>query len=483
MATKHDLVQLAPYLYEIATSHRGDMRVPARIYADEHLLQMALGDRSIEQLINTTTLPGVVAYAMAMPDVHQGYGFPIGGVAATSLPDGIISPGGVGYDINCGVRLLTTAIEAEALRPHMDRVMDALFASVPAGVGASGSIHLSGKEIRRLLESGSAWAVNRGYGTKEDLEHTEDGGCMAEANPNAVSSRALERGRRQIGTLGAGNHFLEVDEIVEVYDDEAAATLGLQAGAACVWIHCGSRGFGHQVCSDAVRGMQQTVAKYNIKIPDRELVCAPFSSPEGHSYFEAMCCAANYAWANRQTITHLVRQSFRQALSGRVASYELRVLYDVCHNIAKVERHEVDGQLRELCVHRKGATRAFGPGRREVPKAFRALGQPVLIPGSMGTGSYVLLGTEKAMQDTFGSTCHGAGRVMSRTRARKTVRGEALRTELEREDIVVRARSMRLLAEEAPQAYKDLDRVVNVVHEAGIGRIVARTKPLGVMKG
>ena len=483
MITKRDLVRIEPLLYEIPASHRDDMRVPARIYADHYILEKAFEDRSMTQLINTTTLPGVVKYTMAMPDMHQGYGFPIGGVAATLLPDGVISPGGVGYDINCGVRLLTSTIEAEAIRPHMDRLMSALYASVPAGVGGTGNIRLSDKELRNLLETGVGWAVRKHYATAEDREHTEDRGCMEAAKASAVSPRALERGREQVGTLGSGNHFLEVDEIVEVYDQEVASALGLVLGQFCVWIHCGSRGLGHQVCTDAVRAMQQSVAKYDIHLPDRELVCAPYDSPEGRQYFEAMCCAANYAWVNRQVITHLVRESFAQALAGRLGELELRLLYDVCHNIAKVERHQIDGKVAELCVHRKGATRAFGPGRQEVPPDYREFGQPVLIPGDMSSGSYVLVGTAKAMEDTFGSTCHGAGRLMSRGEARRRVRGERLRDDLERAGIVVRAKSMSGLAEEAPQAYKDLDRVVDVVHKAGIARKVARTRPMGVMKG
>jgi len=481
MVGKTNLIKKAPFLYEIP-QYRPDMRVPARIYADRVLLEHAQSDRSLEQLINTTTLPGVVKYTLAMPDLHQGYGFPIGGVAATALPDGVISPGGVGYDINCGVRLLTTGIEADALRPLMGRLMSTLYENVPTGVGVRGPIRLSRKELSALLEEGSPWVVRRGYGRMEDCEYTEDGGCMPSARASAVSARALERGRPQVGSLGAGNHFLEVDEIVEIYDPQIAEAFGLRLGEACVWIHCGSRGLGHQVCSDAVRVFQTVVQKYGIELPDRELACAPLSSPEGKAYFEAMSCAANYAWANRQLITHLVRQSFSQVL-GKNKGDELSVVYDVCHNIAKIERHQVDGKLIELCVHRKGATRAFGPGRPEVPEAYREYGQPVLIPGSMGAGSYVLVGTERAMQETFGSTCHGAGRTMSRRKALRSIRGDQLRDRLEAQEITIRAGSMRGLAEEAPQAYKDLDRVVNVVHEAGIARKVARTKPMGVIKG
>ena len=483
MITKQNLIRVEPLLYEVPKGQRPDMRVPARIYADDGLLEMALGDRSIEQLINTATLPGIACYALAMPDVHEGYGFPIGGVAATVLPDGVISPGGVGYDIKCGVRLLTRTIEAEAIRPLMGRLMDALYKNIPSGVGETGEIRLSDKELRNVLEQGAAWAVRNGYGTKDDLEHTEDQGCMKDAEADAVSPRAMERGRNQLETLGSGNHFLEVDEVVEIYDEAVARQFGLFAGQVCVWIHCGSRGLGHQICEDGVRLMQQSVSKYRIQLPDRELACAPFSSPEGQKYYKAMSCAANYAWANRQIITHQVRRSFEHVLAGEFKNLQLRVLYDVCHNIAKVEQHEVEGKMARVCVHRKGATRAFGPGHPDVPEVYRALGQPVLIPGNMASGSYVLVGTAKAMQDTFGSTCHGAGRVLSRAAARRSIRGEQLRANLEQADVTVRAGSMAGLAEEAPHAYKDLDRVVDVVHKAGIARKVARTRPMGVIKG
>ncbi len=483
MIAKHNLTPIEPFVYEVGKHLRPDMRVPARIYADDYILDMALNDKAVEQLVNTATLPGIVRYALAMPDVHQGYGFPIGGVAAMALPDGAISPGGVGFDINCGVRLLTSFIEVDAIRPHMDKLMTALFQNVPTGVGGEGDLRLSDKELRAVLDKGAAWAVSRGLGAPRDLEHTEDHGCMAAADSSAVSARALERGREQVGTLGSGNHFLEVDEVVEVYDQEIAAAFGLTRGRVCVWVHCGSRGLGHQICTDAVSAMQRSTGKYGFRVPDRELVSAPFESPEGRQYFAAMCCAANYAWANRQVITHNVRKSFDQVLAGIIQNRELSMLYDVCHNIAKVEHHVVNGDKVRLCVHRKGATRAFGPNLPEVPEPYRRLGQPVLIPGDMGTGSYVLVGTDKAMRDTFGSTCHGAGRVASRAKARQGVRGEDLRAELERAGVVVRAGSLRGLAEEAPDAYKDLDNVVNVVHQAGLARKVARTRPLGVIKG
>jgi len=457
MVEKTDLVRLSSCLYEIPKGFRSDMRVPA-------LLEAALHDRSMEQLINTTTLPGVVRYTLAMPDMHQGYGFPIGGVAATLLPKGVISPGGVGYDINCGVRLLSSRIRADELRPHLTTLMNVLFNKVPAGVGRGGKVHLSPRDMDRVLETGSRWVVKKGYGTQDDLDHTEEHGSMAGGDASHVSPRAKKRGANQLGSLGAGNHFVEIGEVVEIYDDEAAARFGLTEGHIAVWIHCGSRGLGHQVCTDYVRRFQDAVRRYRIDLPDRELVCAPFDSPEGKAYFAAMVCAANYAWANRQMITHLVRRTFEQVLAGKVRNWDLDLIYDVAHNIAKVEGYEIGGKYLRLCVHRKGATRCFGPGNPAIPAEYRDLGQPVLIPGSMGTASYVLLGTAKAMHESFGSTCHGAGRVMSRTRAKKTIRGDKLRSELEEREIVIKAKSMPGLAEEAPQAYKDIDGVVAVVH-------------------
>jgi tRNA-splicing ligase RtcB len=482
MVKRADLNRVSQDIYEIPRSARSDMRVPARLYADEKLLEMALADRSLEQLLNTATLPGVVRHVLAMPDAHQGYGFPIGGVAATALPDGVISPGGVGYDINCGVRLLASDLEAEAVRPFIQPLMSALFSDVATGVGAAGAINLSKQEMHDVLHQGSRWLVGRGYARAEDVAHTEDSGCMAGADMTALTPRALERGQEQLGSLGSGNHFLEVDEVTEVFDAEAAQALGLKQGAACVWIHCGSRGLGHQVCTDAVRAMQGAVQKYKITLPDRELVCAPFQSEEGQRYYKGMSCAANYAWANRQMITHLVRQVWERVL-GSLGSADLRLVYDVCHNIAKVEEHTVGGRRMKVCVHRKGATRAFGPGHAEVPADYRALGQPVLIPGNMQSGSYVLMGTEQAMLDTFGSTAHGAGRTMSRAEARRNVRGEELRQLLAQQHITVRAGSMAGLAEEAPVAYKDVDAVVGVVHRTGLARLVARCRPLGVIKG
>jgi len=483
MVDKKDMKRVEEYVYEIPKSFRPDMRVPARLYADEELLEAALKDRSVEQLINTATLPGVVKYTLAMPDIHQGYGPPIGGVIPLRTSDGVISPGAVGYDINCGVRLLRSNIMAEEVRPIMDEIVNALFQGVPSGVGRSGDIKLSHRQMDEVLEKGSAWAVSQGYGTKDDLEHTEEQGALAGAEARVVSPRAKKRGADQLGTLGSGNHFVEVGEVEEVYDREIADAFGLFEGQMVVWIHTGSRGLGHQVCTDYVRDLQQAVTKYGIKLPDRELVCAPFDSPEGRDYFAAMACAANYAWANRQVLAHRARRILDDVLAGVVKDRELTLVYDVAHNIAKVEEYPIDGKPTKLVIHRKGATRAFGPGMQDVPADYREVGQPVLIPGDMGTASYVLVGTTEAMEKTFGTSCHGAGRVMSRSAARKKIRGQELQRELAESGIIVRGGSMSGLAEEAPDAYKDVDRVVNVVHSTGVARKVARVVPLGVIKG
>jgi len=483
MVSKKDFRKVEKYVYEIPKGFRPDMRVPARLYADEELLETALRDRSVEQLVNTATLPGVVKYTLAMPDIHQGYGPPIGGVIPSRTSDGIISPGAVGYDINCGVRLLRSNILAEEVKPIMDDIVRALFRGVPSGVGRGGDIRLSDREMNEVLEKGSAWAVSQGYGTKDDLEHTEERGALAGAQARAVSSRAKKRGRDQLGTLGSGNHFIEVAEVEEVYDEEVAKAFGLFKGQMVVWVHSGSRGLGHQVCTDYVRDLQRAVEKYGIKLPDRELVCAPFDSPEGRDYFAAMACAANFAWANRQILAHRVRLVMEDVLASVAKDRELTLVYDVAHNIAKVEEYPIDGQPTKLVVHRKGATRAFGPGMEVLPADYRDVGQPVLIPGDMGTASYVLVGTAEAMEKTFGTTCHGAGRVMSRRAATKKIRGRDVQEELAGKGIVVRGGSWKGLAEEAPEAYKDVDRVVNVVHVTGIARKVARIVPLGVIKG
>jgi tRNA-splicing ligase RtcB len=483
MASKHDFTRVALNVWELPRDFRSDMRVPARLYADEALLEAALTDRSLEQLVNTATLPGIVKYAIAMPDIHQGYGFPIGGVVATRVPEGVISPGGVGYDINCGVRVLAASVTAEEARPHLEGLLTALYRNCPSGVGASGAFRLNPRELDAVLSEGARWALRQGYARPEDLERTEEYGCIAGADPEQVSSRAKERGRPQLGSLGAGNHFIEVDRIVAIYDGEAAGRLGLFPGQMVVQIHCGSRGLGHQVCEDYVNRLQGTVRAYGIELPDRELVCAPLDSPEGEQYLGAMACAANFAFANRQVLTHQIRRSLEEALAGRVERFDLHQVYDIAHNMAKMEEHQVGGRSMKVCVHRKGATRAFGPGSAVLPDSLRELGQPVLVPGSMGTASYILLGTERSMEQTFGSTCHGAGRVMSRARAKKQVQGERLREELEARGIGVRAGSMSGLAEEAPVAYKDVARVVEVVQQAGIGKKMARLEPIGVIKG
>jgi tRNA-splicing ligase RtcB len=483
MVSSKDFKRIDKYLYEVPQSFRDDMRVPARFYADPELLQGALGDKSLEQLVNTATMPGIVKYALAMPDIHQGYGFPIGGVVATELPDGVISPGGVGYDINCGVRLLGTHLEQAEVSPHLDDLASALYFNCPSGVGKGGSIRLKPGELERLVEQGARWALKRGYATEADLERTEENGCIEGADAGKLSERAKKRGKDQVGTLGAGNHFIEVDVVDAVFDEVAADRMGLAPGRIAVQIHCGSRGFGHQVCSDYVKRFQKVIRKYNLKLPDRELVCAPLNSPEGQDYLAAMKAAANYAFANRQVLTHHIRRSFEQTLAGKVKNFHVFQVYDIAHNMAKVEEHEVAGGRVKVCVHRKGATRAFGPGSPVLPGVYRDIGQPVLVPGSMGTASWVLLGTAGSMAQTFGSTCHGAGRTMSRSKAKKTVRGTELREEMETGGIHVRAGSMSGLAEEAPVAYKDVDRVVEVVHGAGIAKKVARLVPIAVVKG
>jgi tRNA-splicing ligase RtcB len=483
MITQHDLKRIDEYLYEIPATFRDDMRVPARFYSDPKLLKAILGDRSLYQLVNTATLPGAVKYALAMPDIHQGYGFPIGGVLATELPDGVISPGGVGYDINCGVRLLATHLEKDEIDAYLDDLASALYANCPSGVGRGGNIKLKKGELDQILETGAQWALKHGYATATDLEHTEESGCLDGADADRVSKRAKERGTGQVGTLGAGNHFIEIDVVNSILNDKTAQRIGLFRGQIVVQIHCGSRGLGHQVCSDYVKRFQKSIGKYGLQLPDRELVCAPLSSPEGQDYLAGMKAAANYAFANRQVLTHHIRQSFEMVLAGKVNNYGIYQIYDIAHNMAKVESHRIDGQQVKLCVHRKGATRAFGPGSEAIPPVYRDIGQPVLVPGSMGTVSWVLVGTKGSMTSTFGSTCHGAGRAMSRKKAKKTVHGAALRTDLEAQGIHVRAGSLPGLSEEAPIAYKDVNRVVDVVHGAGIAKKVAQLKPLAVIKG
>jgi tRNA-splicing ligase RtcB len=428
-------------------------------------------------------LPGIIRQAMAMPDIHWGYGFPIGGVAAVDGENGVISPGGVGYDINCGVRILRTDLEAEEVRRNINDLINAMFNNVPCGVGSKSKLRLSPKEENKVMETGSKWAVKQGYGWNSDIDWTEENGAMDGADPSKITQRAKQRGKPQLGTLGSGNHFLEIQEVVDIFDEEAARIMGLEKGLVTVMIHTGSRGFGHEVCSHSLKVLNRAFHKFGISIPDKQLVCAPLGSQEAKDYFSAMACAANYAWANRQMIAHWVRESFEQVLRKPATKMGMYQIYDVAHNIAKFETHEIDGEERRILVHRKGATRSFGPNRPEVPEAYRSIGQPVLIPGDMGTASYILVGTEKAMQETFGSTCHGAGRVMSRRGAIRKSKGRSIRKELEEKGIVVRWEGRNTLKEEMPDAYKNVSDVVDVVHAAGISRKVARMKPIGVIKG
>ena len=483
MITIADFKKITEFEWEIPRTYRSDMRVPVRVFATRKLLEETLGDLSMEQAVNATTLPGVVGSVLVMPDMHQGYGFPIGGVAATRVPDGVISPGAIGYDINCGVRLLGSMIRYEEAQPHLDLLSAALDHYCPSGVGKSGGLGLTGAELDQVCRSGARWLLKKGMASEQDLRRTEENGMIQGADPEKVSSRAKERGLSQLGTLGSGNHFLEVDVVEAVYDREAAQAMGLVEGELCLAIHCGSRGFGHQICTDYVAAFQNAVRKYDIHLPDRELVCAPMNSPEGEAYMAAMRAAANFAFANRQALAHQARLAFEEALAGKVKNWHLHQIYDIAHNIGKVETHLVDGQKMKVCVHRKGATRAFGPGSAGLPAEYQSIGQPVLVPGSMGTASWVLVGTEQSMERSFGSSCHGAGRVMSRSQAKKKVRGDQLKHELRSEGIHVRAGSLSGLAEEAPEAYKDVDRVVETVSGAGIARKVARLRPVVVVKG
>ncbi|MEW6034283.1 MAG: RtcB family protein [Chloroflexota bacterium] len=478
------LKKIDDYRWEIPRDYKKGMRVPGLIYADEKMLESVRQEQAPEQVANVAFLPGIVGYSLAMPDIHWGYGFAIGGVAATTVKDGVVSPGGVGYDINCGVRLFRTSLTEEEVRPRIRDLVSALFTNVPSGLGSEGKIRLSEKELDQLLVEGARWAVERGFGTAEDLEVTEDGGCLEGADPEKVSARARKRGLPQSGSLGSGNHFIEVQVVREIYDPAAAGAMGIDgAGQVLLLVHTGSRGLGHQVCDDHLRVMEQAVRKYGIDLPDRQLACAPLSSPEGRDYLSAMACAANYAWANRQSIGHWARECFLRVFSKGPRDLGIAQVYDVAHNIAKLETHLVNGQKVKVCVHRKGATRAFPAGHPGVPARYRDVGQPVLIPGDMGRCSFVAVGTERAMQETFGSTCHGAGRVQSRHAAKRAQRGSDVVHALEAKGITVMADSMAFLAEEASEAYKDVTRVVDVVHKAGISRKVAMATPLGVVKG
>ncbi|HIJ65725.1 MAG TPA: RtcB family protein [Candidatus Hydrogenedentes bacterium] len=464
---------------------QGAMRVPGRVIANRALLESILKDKAAEQVANVACLPGIVGYALAMPDAHWGYGFPIGGVAATD-PDqgGVISPGGVGYDINCGCRLIATRLRIGEVRDALPRIVNGLYRDIPCGVGSSGAIEkLAKPDLERVLETGARWAVEHGFGSAADLDTTEENGCMPGADPSVLSDRAVSRGENQLGTLGSGNHFAELGVVEQVFDPHVARVFALEEGSVTLMIHSGSRGLGYQVCDDFLEVMVRASAQYRIELPDRQLCCAPVHSEQGRRYLAAMAAAANYAWANRQIIMELARRSMMHALKISREELGARLVYDVCHNIAKLEVHEVDGVRRRVCVHRKGATRAFPGTRDEVPPAYRAVGQPVLLPGDMGTGSYVCVGTEKALTETFGSACHGAGRVLSRTAARKAKSAQEVVRELKASDIVLMARNKKTIAEEQPQAYKDIDVVADVLEQSGIGRRVVRIRPVGVIKG
>jgi tRNA-splicing ligase RtcB len=484
MEWKGNLVKIDNYRYKIPKSYKAGMRTDGLIYASEKMLNKIKQDQAPEQVANVATLPGIIGNSMAMPDIHWGYGFPIGGVAAFDIEKGIISPGGVGYDINCGVRLLRTDLVLEDIKTRIKDLIRALFNNVPSGVGSKGKIRIDEREVKQVLLNGAKWALKKGYGWEEDIERIEEHGALKGANPDKVSRRAIERGRPQLGTLGAGNHFLEIQSVQDIYDRDAAKIMGIEdVGQITIMIHTGSRGLGYQVCDDNVRILGRVTSQYGIGIPDRQLACAPIESPEGKSYFQQMACAANYAWANRQCIMHWVREAFEKVLNKRAKDLGMHLIYDVAHNIAKFEEHKVGTEFKKLCVHRKGATRAFVAGHKDLPDIYKNIGQPVLIPGDMGTHSYLLLGTEKAMQETFGSTCHGAGRVMSRTKALQNTKGRRIDKELEEKGIFVLSASEKVLREEVPEAYKDIDMVVDAVHQAGISKKVARMRPLGVVKG
>ena len=477
--------KIGPYKYMIPKTYQTGMRVPGILYSDEKLLKNIRKDESLKQLANAATFPGIVKASLAMPDMHYGYGLPIGGVVATRVEDGIVSPGGVGFDINCGVRIMRTRLARKDLasKQRIENAVTALYRHVPAGVGSKSKFRLNQKEERQLLQKGSSWVISRGYGNPEDLEYTEARGCLDGADPDLVSQKAYERGRNQQGTLGSGNHFMEIQYVSEIYDPEAAQYFGLEEEQITVMIHSGSRGFGHQVCTDYLRTMGKAAQKYGIQLPDRQLACAPFYSKEGQQYLAAMKCAANYAWGNRQCLMYWAEEALCRGLNISPNELGMSLLYDVAHNIVKIERHDVDGEEMELVVHRKGATRAFAPGHPELPERYRKIGQPILIPGDMGTCSYILKGTVKAMHETFGSTCHGAGRALSRRAAIKASKGRSISRELAEKGIVVLATGRETLREEMPEAYKEISEVVRVVHEAGIALKVAQVKPLGVIKG
>ena len=469
--------------YQIDADSNSGMKVPVRIYADEPLLQKMLSDRTIMQAKNVSSIPGIVGQSIVLPDGHEGYGFPVGGVAAMDAEEGMISPGGVGYDINCGVRLLRSNLTEKDVRSKLKELVTDLFSSIPSGVGSKGSVRLSPSQLDEVLVKGVNWAIDNGYGSSDDADVCEENGQIQNADPNKVSDKARKRGAPQLGSLGSGNHFLEVQKVAEVHDEEAANRMGLKEGTITVLIHCGSRGFGHQVCSDYLRVAEQAMDKYDINLPDRELACVPNNSEEGESYRAAMFSALNFAWSNRQMLTHWTRKSIERVFNQSESDLDMKLVYDVAHNIAKVEKHKVDGKERKVVVHRKGATRAFPANRDEIPSKYRDLGQPVLVPGSMGTASWVLLGQPNSMDLSFGSTAHGAGRTMSRTKARRNFSEEDVKKSLNDKGIFIKALTRDGVVEETPQAYKDVDAVVNVSHNLGIATKVAKLVPIGVIKG
>ncbi|MBZ0266292.1 RtcB family protein [bacterium] len=477
------LERIDKFRWRVPKNAMKGMRVDGKIYSSSKLIKGIEGDASVNQVANVATLPGIVGESLAMPDIHWGYGFPIGGVAAFDLNEGVISPGGVGYDINCGVNLTRSKLFADDIRDRLPFLADVLLSQIPCGVGVGGDIVLNAKEMRKVSELGARWVAKRGMASLTDIEHMEEGGCLSSADPEAVSDRACERGRDQLGTLGSGNHFMEVQEVQEIYDPKAAQAMGLEVGQVVFMVHSGSRGFGYQICQEHLKKMGNASNKYNIPLVDRQLACAPIQSPEGKEYAGAMAAGANFAWANRLILVHRIRRIFEHVFGMGAEKLGLGLVFDVSHNIAKFETHLVNGKKQKVCVHRKGATRAFGPGDDRVSPAYRGVGQPVLIPGDMRTGSFVLVGTGQAMEETFGSTCHGAGRVLSRTAALKATRGRDLTGSLEKDGVYVRARKLKTLGEEAPEAYKNVDSVVDVAEGAGIARKVARLKPLVVIKG
>jgi tRNA-splicing ligase RtcB len=469
--------------YQIDADSNLGMKVPVRIYANEALMQKMLSDRTIMQARNVASIPGIVGHSVVLPDGHEGYGFPVGGVAAMDAEDGMISPGGVGYDINCGVRLLRSNLTEDVVRSKLKELVTDLFSSIPSGVGSKGAVKLTHSELDEVLVKGVNWAIDHGYGSSDDADVCEENGQIQNADPNKVSDKARKRGAPQLGSLGSGNHFLEVQKVAEIHDEEAAKRMGIEEGTITILIHCGSRGFGHQVCSDYLRVSEQAMEKYDISLPDRELACVPNNSEEGESYRKAMFSALNYAWSNRQMLTHWTRNSFQRVFNQSESDLDMKLVYDVAHNIAKVEKHRVGGEERKLVVHRKGATRAFPANRDEIPSKYRDLGQPVLVPGSMGTSSWVLLGQPNSMDLSFGSTAHGAGRTMSRSKARRNYTEDDVKKSLNDKGIFIKALTRDGVVEETPQAYKDVDSVVNVSHDLGIATKVAKLVPIGVIKG